>query len=118
MKKIFIFTCFIVVLYILYDALKNMDIQTNSYATKQEVITDKVIQRGWIPDILPNTAYGIVETHNIDTNEISGSFKYLEENEQELLNNLKRHGNKFIWEDFQIEIDGVKNEVRFYSKPQ
>lgn len=44
------------------------DVQTNRYATTHAARADGVFERGWIPDVLPPSAHGIVETHDLDTN--------------------------------------------------
>ena len=54
------------------------DIQKNAYNDKKEVINDNAIQRGWIPEIIPDSAFQIIEEHNLDTNSINGSFLYVE----------------------------------------
>jgi hypothetical protein len=35
-----------------------------------------IIARGWVSEFIPNSAYSIKETHNIDTNTVHMSFKY------------------------------------------
>lgn len=96
--------------------LKNIDIETNYYLNKEAVLDDNAIQRGWIPNILPLNAYEISETHNIDTNEFHGRFKYLEKEEQSFLNNFKSTKNKLTWKYFKIIIDKKNNIVIFSSK--
>lgn len=116
MKKVikFISLIFIFLLLILF-LLIDMDRQTNYYSNKHEVLRDNAIQRGWIPNILPNSAYEIVETHNIDTNKLSGTFKYLEKDEQNFLNSLKKQENKLVWEDFEFIVDTKNNKVKFFD---
>ena len=37
----------------------------SSYSNYHEVVTDGAIKRGWIPGILPKSAYDIKEEHNL-----------------------------------------------------
>ncbi|WP_415406215.1 hypothetical protein ACLHDG_10645 [Sulfurovum sp. CS9] len=106
---IFIFLTFLLFL------LKNMDSQTNNYLNKEEVLENTAIQRGWIPDILPDSAYKIVETHNIDTNKLNGSFKYLEKDEEIFLDNLKSQESRLVWGNFEFKVDKANNRVKFFN---
>jgi hypothetical protein len=38
------------------------------YATIQDAKKDRLFDRGWVPDVLPDTAGPLTEAHNIDTN--------------------------------------------------
>jgi len=114
MKKILInFVFLLMSLILLFYILKNTDIQTNTYLNKQEVLKNNAIQKGWIPNILPNSAYDIIETHNIDTNKIYGSFKYLQKDEIFLTHLASRYKEK----GFTFKINKKKNKVKFYSSP-
>lgn len=79
------------------------------YSNKQDVLKDNAIKRGWIPDILPDSAYNINEVHNIDTNKVEGSFHYLEKDEKNLLNAIRKNSN------FKFEVDKDKNKVLFFN---
>jgi len=46
------------------------------YATYQEAVDDGGIKRGWIPEIVPESASEIRECHNIDTNETQMEFQF------------------------------------------
>jgi hypothetical protein len=46
------------------------------YLSRQEIVTDDAIGRGWVPSWLPTSAHSINETHNIDTNEVWMKFKF------------------------------------------
>lgn len=50
----------------------NMHSFYSSYADAQE---DGVFDRGWLPPVLPDTAYEITERHNLDTNRGTFNFK-------------------------------------------
>lgn len=106
----------IVVLLFFIWFLLEFDTQKNAYTNKNEVLNDKAIVRGWVPRILPDSAYEIQEKHNIDTNQINGSFKYLEKDEKIFLSNLTTKDNIYIWENYKFEVDTKINEVKFSSK--
>jgi len=96
------------------------DVQINKYQDKQVVIENQVIQKGWIPSILPESAYEIRETHDIDTNTLFGSFKYKEEDEAELMKHMTSRdnaNNTLEWENFLFQIDKEKNHVSYRNKP-
>jgi hypothetical protein len=46
------------------------------YATSAEARADRAIERGWLPEILPDSAFDIDEEHNIDTNRGGGTFHF------------------------------------------
>ena len=94
------------------------DVQQNYYINKNDVVKDSAIQRGWIPAIIPNSAYEIEEKHNLDTNEIKGSFKYSEKDENNFINILTKSNGKLIWENFEFLIDRKNNKVKFKNKPK
>jgi len=47
-----------------------------SYATAAAARADGAIQRGWLPQELPDSATEIAESHDLDTNTGSGSFRF------------------------------------------
>ena len=55
-------------------ACERLEIVTNTYQDYQAAIRDGAVKRVRIPTFLPESAAGIVEKHNIDTNEIWLSF--------------------------------------------
>lgn len=93
------------------------DTQINKYDSLESVQKDTAIQRGWIPKILPASAYDIVETHDIDTNQNFGKFKYKEEDEAAFLAQLSEDNDTYSNERFLFKINKEKNEVRFRNKP-
>ena len=46
------------------------EIKESFYLNFEEIQKDRIIERGWVPDIIPKSAKSIYERHNIDTNEI------------------------------------------------
>jgi len=94
------------------------DVQINKYDNIETVKEQQAIEKGWVPSILPLSAYEITETHNIDTNEIFGSFKYKKEDETNFINHLtKDSGDVLLWENFLFKVDTKLNLVKFRNKP-
>ena len=97
-----------------------VDLQINKYTDIKAVKDQQAIQKGWIPAILPETAYEITETHDLDKNELFGSFKYKERDEIPFLKQLQSIGdekNTLYWEDFLFRVDKEKNRVKFRNRP-
>ncbi len=95
------------------------DVQINKYSSIEAVYDEEAIKRGWIPKILPKSAYEIVETHDIDKNTVYGSFKYKEKDESEFLNYLSKMNdinNTLVWEKFLFRVDNESNSVKFRNK--
>jgi hypothetical protein len=96
------------------------DVQINKYKDIQVVKENQVIQKGWIPAILPDSAYEIVETHDIDTNELFGSFKYKQNDEEKLMEDLtivQDMNQTYTWENFLFKVDINNKRVKFRNKP-
>jgi len=49
---------------------------TSHYSNYKKAAEDGVVERGWLPRNLPDSAYDIIETHNIDTNELWVKFQF------------------------------------------
>tara|TARA_B110000495_G_C22759950_1_gene445018 strand:- start:404 stop:739 length:336 start_codon:yes stop_codon:yes gene_type:complete len=91
------------------------DIQKNTYKDKKEIIKDKAIQRGWIPEIIPDSASQIREEHNLDLNTVKGIFVYNEKDEVNFIDNLEKSNNEYIWNNFVFKIDKENNKVEFQN---
>lgn len=48
------------------------------YSTAAEARAEGAIQRGWLPEELPDSATDISESHDLDTNTGNGMFRFLE----------------------------------------
>ena len=95
------------------------DVEINKYSDRDAVLQYKAIESGWIPAILPKSAHDISETHDVDTNEIFGSFNYLDEDEAELLSQLELLPDKnetYSWGEFLFKIDKEKKLIRYRNK--
>ena len=96
------------------------DMQISKYSNLQEVKTDTAIQRGFIPAILPASASKIIESHDLDTNTIFGSFNYEEKDEETFMQNLTDIHNVDLmleWGNFLFKVDKELNLVKFRNKP-
>ena len=96
------------------------DVQINKYDSKAVVQEEQAIERGWIPGIIPDSAFEIAETHNLDTNIIVGSFKYKDEDEAKLLEQLTPQADSndtMEWQNFLFKVDKEKKRVKFRNKP-
>jgi len=76
----------------------------------------KALEKGWVPKNLPETAYNIVETHDMDTQVVLGKFSYREEDEESFLSALKAEGEVYEGESFLFKVDKEANLVNFKSK--
>jgi hypothetical protein len=96
------------------------DVQINKYDSKVVVQQEQAIEHGWIPGIIPDSAFEIAETHDLDTNIIVGSFKYKEEDEakfMEVLTTVPDMNQTYTWENFLFKVDKEKKRVKFRNKP-
>ena len=97
-----------------------VDVQINKYQDLQAAQEQHAIQRGWVPSVLPPSAYEIEETHNEDTNELFGRFKYKEEDEKKLMQQLTPlhdDNNTYGWKGYLLRPDTTTNSVKYRNKP-
>ncbi len=96
------------------------DIDVNKYKNVKEVRKDKAIERGWVPAILPKSAYNITEIHDLDTNRLYGRFYYKEKDETLLLQHLEfieDTNDTYVWQDFLFRLNIQKNIVKYRNNP-
>lgn len=120
MKKILIAVALFTILIFLLINQNFEDMQISKYETLEEVKNNKAIQGGWIPAILPASAYDIVESHDLDTNTIFGSFKYKDEDEETFIQNLTDFNSAddmLEWGNFIFKVDKNLNQVKFRNRP-
>jgi len=109
------------------------DTVTTSYDNTDEIKKDRAIERGWIPSIIPKSAYTINEQHDLDTNVCKGTFLFKDEDKNVFKENL---GNQvkgkvktgliekykitefsiYQWENFILSVDWTKNKAEFVCK--
>ena len=52
------------------------DVVSRSYATKAEAAADSLFNKGWFPDLVPDSATNIRVENDLDLNISSGSFRF------------------------------------------
>ncbi|MEA3433068.1 MAG: hypothetical protein U9R13_00640 [Campylobacterota bacterium] len=110
---------FLVLGYVVFTQ-RYSDVQINKYEDIDVVKENKAIQNGWVPAILPDSAYEITETHDLDKNTLFGSFKYKENDEEKFIKNLtvvNDMNNTLEWGIFFFRVDKKLNQVKFRNKP-
>lgn len=70
-----------------------VETSTTRYSNYEEAAVSGAVRRGWLPLAFPATAHDIVETHNIDTNEVWISFHYKGDGINELISHCTEHPN-------------------------
>jgi hypothetical protein len=120
MKKILIaILLFFVGIYFLLNTYFS-DIQINRYDNLQQVKEDKAIEKGWVPALIPPSAYDIEETHDIDTNQLFGRFYYKKKDEETLMNALSsfpENNGTYTCKSFLFKINTEKQMVRYRNRP-
>ena len=117
--------------WVLLSIISCSEDQESFYQDKPAVLEAQAIERGWIPDILPDSAKNIYEAHELDMNTGVGEFVFHERDEcwlQERLNirlsaKIRQQVSKqyhfpethevFIWGDFILSVDWEKHDVVF-----
>lgn len=97
------------------------DVQINKYPDIQAVKQDHAIEKGWIPAILPESAYNIEETHDLESNQLFGSFQYKKRDESAIVGKLAPLPDMnatYRWGDFFFKIDTEKHLVKFRNDPK
>ena len=95
------------------------EFQINKYEDIYAVKEQQAIKKGWVPSLLPSSAYDIKETHDEVKNEIFGMFKYREKDEAMLLTKLTpsaEQNDTMLWEGFLFHVDKEKNLVKYRNK--
>ena len=96
------------------------DITINRYDNYQTVQEQNATQKGWVPALLPTSAYDIAETHDMKKHEIFGLFHYKESDEVALLSKMtasKEDNQTMVWGDFLFHIDTEKNIAKYRNNP-
>ena len=92
------------------------NVEINKYDSVDTVQEKGVMEKGWIPKILPLSAYEITESHDVENKNIFGKFKYQEQDEENFLSKLHKVGEMYEGEAFLFKIDKVNNQVDFRNK--
>ncbi len=119
MKKFLLFLSALVIIISLIMLSYFSDDHSNHYKNIQAVKADRAIERGWMPSIIPNSAYDIVETHHLDTNVFYGSFHYKVEDEVNFIKHLtplQEPNDTYSWEDTLFHVDKKLRKVWYRNK--
>jgi hypothetical protein len=67
-----------IIAFIAFKAIGSLDsdIKSSHYANLAAARQSGIIERGWVPELLPAGSTDISETHNLDTNAGTGTFKF------------------------------------------
>ena len=118
-KILLLIVSFFVLGYVVFTQ-RYSDVQINKYEDIEVVKENKAILNGWVPAILPDSAYDITETHDLDANTLFGSFNYKEQDEAGLMEHLtvkQDMDNTLEWGDFLFKVDKELNHVKYRNKP-
>ena len=91
----------------------------NKYPDVAAVKKENAIEKGWVPALLPDSAYDIEKTHDMDTNQLFGRFFYKEQDEAAIVQKLAPFPDMnatYQWGDYLFRINKEKNEVRYRNK--
>lgn len=119
MKKFLLYLSALVLIISLIMLSYFSDDYSNSYKNVQAAKADGAIESGWVPSIIPNSAYDIVEKHNLDTNVFYGSFHYKKEDEANFIKHLtplKKPKDTYSWEKTLFYIDKKLRKVWYRNK--
>lgn len=84
MKKLLALMSFIIL------AACTSDVVESNYATLAEARADQLFGRGWLPDVLPASAFNIRTSNNVDLNQSEGEFSFRSVDSGELFQRLHR----------------------------
>ena len=79
------------------------EIVESHYENRDDALRDNAISRGWIPDNIPISASQIHEIHDLDTNELAGSFVFLPKHRSNFEKSMRRDIRK---QDTRVVLDG------------
>jgi len=75
-----------VALILIFDVFDTVE---RNYETKQDAKNDRLFERGWLPDIIPNSSSDIALSSNLDINTSTGSFKFDPEELDEFVRSIE-----------------------------
>jgi len=118
-KKLLLLTALIAIsIYLIMSAVIK-EVEINKYDSLNTAKEQKAIEKGWIPAILPESAYEIIESHDLESYTTFGSFKYDKKDEADFmqqLTDLNQTDKVLTWGDFLFKVDKSLNLVEFKKK--
>jgi hypothetical protein len=79
----------IILLSIVAVLLSCRDTVESSYSSLVDAQATGELEHGWVPRIVPPESHGIKEIHNIDTNQVWGTFQFQSRSVEMFKNSLK-----------------------------
>lgn len=89
-----------------------------SYPTAAAARAHGAVQRGWLPEELPNSATNISETHDLDTNTGSGSFQFGAADVDTFRAQLRPASDELVNQHFRHADPFREQGYRFYEVPR
>ena len=84
------------------SACRNLDVVTASYATLAQARAAGAIERGWVPEGLPEGSYELREAHDLDTNRRWGLFSFPP---------AEREALRALLEPAEVSLTGVSVDI-------
>ncbi|GHC64651.1 hypothetical protein [Roseibacillus persicicus] len=60
--------------WLLFLTFRNFHAVIDHYSTREEAQVDRLFERGWLPEILPDSTFDMVIQNDLDRNTSTGSF--------------------------------------------
>lgn len=109
--------CFLL-LFIIF--LNSCDIHTESYDTKEAAIDDELFERGWLPELIPNSATKIVIRTDGEANLADGTFHYSPSEHEDFVKKLSEYKGGLSpvprWDGEVSEVTGENAKSYYYSR--
>lgn len=80
------------------------------YATSADARADTAFGHGWLPRVLPDSAFDIAERHNLDTNRGHGTFRFAAKDVESFRASLRPAGTAEV-----LRVDGAELLSNGYS---
>ena len=119
MKKMLM--AFVLFFAIVYIMLQNFfpNVEINKYDNIETAIKNDALKNAILPKTMPQSAYEITESHDVEKSNIFGSFSYKDEDETSFIESLtivKDANSTYESKNFMFKIDTEKNIVQFRNK--
>jgi len=103
------FNFFLVVVCLMFCASSCSDNVQSNYADKAKAISKgRLVEKGWMPNQIPETSYDIRESHNLDLNTGQGKFLFKPEEAIKYCNEM----NDFLLKNEEISrVQGLDKKI-------
>jgi hypothetical protein len=89
----------------------------SKYPSMAAARTDRAVERGWVPDILPDSASDIVENHSVDIGGGSGEFRFAPIDRLRFKERLMPMGGAELRKLERSQVHLLDEGYQFYSVP-